>query len=295
MLRLKMTLVLVWAVGLLGFSQKIAPYYNCGSVAGTIATVKENVVTALAAKGFTVIGGYNVSSKSNLYVLAVSSKELQAVCLKVKEKGILASNLRIGFEQKGTNVEITILNPRYLFLGYLRKSYDTNKAALDKIDTDFKTVMKAVANVQTPFGGEVAESELKNYHYMAMMPYFEDDIELKSFDTYEQAIAAIDKNLNAKAGGCKKVYKLAFNSQKMAVYGIALHDKELGEPHIMPIIGEKHFVAMPYEIVVMNNKVYMLHGKFRFAMYWPALTMGTFTKIMSTPGDVEDTFELLVK
>ena len=35
----------------------------------------------------------------------------------------------------------------------------------------------------------------------------------------------------------------------------------------------------------------MLHGKYRIALNWPELTMGTFMKIMSTPGDIEDTLE----
>ena len=30
-------------------------------------------------------------------------------------------------------------------------------------------------------------------------------------------------------------------------------------------------------------------------LHWPELTMGTFMKIMSTPGDIEDTLEELCK
>jgi hypothetical protein len=294
MLRFKLTFLFL-SIGILSFAQKISPYYNCGLVAGTTATVKEKVLALLEEKGYNVVGSYNVSAKSNLHVVAISSSDLQTVCLKVKEKGILAATLRIGFEQKGQNVELTMLNPRYLFLGYLRKSYDANKNSLDKIDSEVKAVMKSLANTLTPFGGEVAESNMRHYHYMSMMPYFEDSVELKTFDSFDKAISTIDVNLGKTVGGCKKVYKLSFSTQKMAVYGIGLSDKAKGEPHFLPIVGEKNFVAMPYEIVVMNNKVFMLHGRFRFAFYWPALTMGTFTKIMSTPGDVEDTMKMLVK
>jgi hypothetical protein len=35
----------------------------------------------------------------------------------------------------------------------------------------------------------------------------------------------------------------------------------------------------------------MLPGKYRLALHWPELTMGTFIKIMGTPGDIEDTLE----
>lgn len=36
---------------------------------------------------------------------------------------------------------------------------------------------------------------------------------------------------------------------------------------------------MPYEIILQGKEVGMLHGKYRFALYWTELTMGTFMKI----------------
>jgi hypothetical protein len=45
----------------------------------------------------------------------------------------------------------------------------------------------------------------------------------------------------------------------------------------------------------MGNEVHMLHGRFRIALAFPDLTMGTFTKIMSTPGNIQDLLEQLVE
>ena len=59
----------------------------------------------------------------------------------------------------------------------------------------------------------------------------------------------------------------------------------------MPIIDiaqQKHVTFMPYELLVVGKEVRMLHGRFRIALSFPDLTMGTFTKIMSTPGEIED-------
>ncbi len=69
---------------------------------------------------------------------------------------------------------------------------------------------------------------------------------------------------------------------------MGLLDPDKGEAHFLSIIGEKHIAAMPYEIIVRGNKAIILHGRYRFASHWPELTMGTFTKIMSSPGDVEE-------
>ena len=94
-----------------------------------------------------------------------------------------------------------------------------------------------------------------------------------------------------KKGNTVQVYKLVYQNKKIAVFGVGLKSKEDGESHFLPIIGTDHAAAMPYEIILQGNKATMLHGKYRIALHWPDLTMGTFMKIMSTPGDIEDTLE----
>ena len=80
------------------------------------------------------------------------------------------------------------------------------------------------------------------------------------------------------------------------LYGFALGGPD-GESKFLPIIdiaNPKHTAFLPYEVLVMNNEVHMLHGRFRIALSFPDLTMGTFTKIMSTPGNIEKLLSQLV-
>ncbi len=92
-----------------------------------------------------------------------------------------------------------------------------------------------------------------------------------------------------------EVYKIVDPSNKVAIFGVGLLDKKEGEAHFLPIIGEDHVAAMPYEIILQGKEATMLHGRFRIALNWPELTMGTFTKIISTPGNIEDFMEALCK
>ena len=294
-MRKYITTVLISIMSLGLFAQTISPYYNCGQIASDLKSTKEKVTAELISKGFKITGGYYVANKTTMYVLTYSSKELRAACLKVKDRGIIAANLRVGFEKVGSKTEISMINPKYQFLGYLRSGYDANKAALDKIDQLAKNTIKSIGGQLTAFGGSLEEKELKKYHYMAMMPYFDDPIELNEFSSFDVACATIEKNLAAKKGNTKKIYSLKYKKSQKAVYGVALLDKEKGEGHFLPLVGEKHFTAMPYEIVVIGKEVTMLHGKFRFAMFWPELSMSTFMKISSTPGEVEDALEALTK
>jgi hypothetical protein len=59
------------------------------------------------------------------------------------------------------------------------------------------------------------------------------------------------------------------------------------------VVGEDNIAAMPYEIILQGKEATMLHGKYRFALHWPKLSMGQFMKISSTPGDVKDFMEAL--
>ncbi len=276
-------------------AEELSPFISCGTVSGDIKTIKESVKTKLKAKGFTITGGYYVENKGNFFVITFTNKELQATCLKIKDRGILAANLRIGLTKKGDNVEVTALNPKYLFVGYLGSNYDTYKAALTKIDNSVKSVLKQINPKYTYFGGKVELSKLKKYHYMFGMPYFSDPVELKEFASFEKAVETIKNNLTAKKGNTRMVYKLVYKTSKVAVFGVALHDKTTGEAKFLPIIGERQLAAMPYEIVVIGKTATILHGRYRFALYWPELTMGEFQKIMSTPGDVEDTLKALTE
>jgi len=66
----------------------------------------------------------------------------------------------------------------------------------------------------------------------------------------------------------------------------------------MPIIdlaSPKHTAFLPYELLVKYGEAHMLHGRFRIALSFPDLTMGTFTKIMSTPGAIEELLGQLTK
>ena len=116
---------------------------------------------------------------------------------------------------------------------------------------------------------------------------------MNEYSSFEEGLKIIENNLKAKKGQTTEVYKIVYPDKKIAVFGIGLRSKEDGEAVFLPIIGEDHVAAMPYEIILQGNTATMLHGKYRIALHWPELTMGTFMKIMSTPGDIEDTLEAL--
>jgi len=274
-------------------AQELTPYVKVGTSNSTIAQETERVNQALEKMGFEIIGSYNPEENPNFAVIAYSREDLQSTVLEVKDRGALASVLKVGLKSNGTETTISYLNPNYIFNAYLLNEYPKHSEALNKVANDVKTAMSPLGDINEGFGGSLSVEKLRKYHYKMMMPYFTDPVELREFSSFEEGVEIIEKNLISKKGNTKLVYKLKYASKNVCVFGIGLMDKDTGEGHFLPIIGEDHIAAMPYEIILQGKTATMLHGRYRIALHWPELTMGTFMKIMSTPGDVEDTFEAL--
>jgi len=276
-------------------NEELWVYIKVGSLEVPMDEAIGQVKDALASKGFEVIGEYHPGGKDGLSVVAYTRNDLQKTTLKVKDRGALASVLKIGLVEKEGKIIVSMLNPIYLFYAYLMDDVDTHLNELKVVAADAKTALGSVGNDFSGFGGSEEADDLKDYHYMMMMPYFTDPVELKEFDSFEQGVSTIRKNLEAKKGNTVKVYEVVMEKEKVAIFGVGLMDKEEGEAHFLPIIGEDNIAAMPYEIILQGKEATMLHGKYRFALLWPELSMSQFMKISSTPGDVEDFLEALTK
>ena len=274
-------------------SQELSPYIKVGESSNSIQQVSQSIIQALKDNSFTVLGTYNPAEKSSLGVIAFTRNDLKNTVIKVADRGALAAIMKIGLVKNGQNIVISYTNPDYLLRAYLPLNYNTYKGTFDKFSKDLKNALSTIGDDFTPFGGTVEADKLSKYHYKIMMPYFTDPIELAEFNSFDEGLAVIEKNLKAKKGNTQEVYRLIYGNEKVAVFGIRLRNKEEGESHFLPIIGEEHAAALPYEIILQDNRVTMLHGKYRIALHWPDLTMGTFMKIMSTPGDIEDALEAL--
>jgi len=293
MKNLLVSLFLIFAISNIITAQELEPYIKVGESTASMSVVYSQAITALKAHSFTIIGGYNPSEKSALKVLVFTRKDIKYKVVKVKDRGALAAAFKVGFIKKYGKISISYTNPDYIFRAYLQEDYNTYKGVFDLFSSDLKAALSDLGDDFTSFGGGVKASKLKSYHYKVMMPYFTDPVSLHEFSSFEEGIATIEKNLKAKKGNTIQVYKLVYKSNKVAVFGVGLLDKSTGEPNFLSKIGEDHVAAMPYEIILQDTEATMLNAKYRLALHWPELTMGTFMNIMSTPGDIEETMESL--
>lgn len=289
MKKLIITLLFVSFTSISLLAKDISPYIKVGTVQGTMSEVYGKVASALATHKFMILGTYNPEGSSRLKVLVFTRGDIKRTVAKVKDRGALAAAMKIGLQKKGDNIIVSYVNPEYVFRAYLGNSYNTYKATFDKFQSDLKTALQSIGNDFTPFGGNENAEKLKKYHYKIMMPYFSDPVTLNTYTSFDEGLKTITTNLRNKKSGAWMVYKITYPNKKIAVFGVALRGKSPGSESVfLPKIGESHLAAMPYEIILQANKATMLHGKYRLALYWPELSMGTFMKIVSTPGGIED-------
>ncbi len=290
-----LTIVLFLFWGFLPAGEGLSPYYKIAETDAPVDKVIPQVKDALRTGGFEILGSYHPGNKTHLAVITFTRNDLKNTVVKVKDRGALAAVLKVGLVRKGGKTVVSCTNPGYLFRAYLRQEYSRYAKSLNDVENDLKTALTQIGNLWIPFGGTVAADELPKYHYKIMMPYFTDPVELGKFSSFDEGLRIISDNLKNGKSHTVQVYRLVYPGKDVAVFGIGLLDASNGEAHFLPKIGEEHVAAMPYEIILQGNRATMLHGRYRLALHWPGLSMGTFMTIVSTPGDIEDDLKSLCK
>lgn len=276
-------------------AQTESPYFLVSNTSENIEAAIQSCKDVLSSAGFKIIGEYKPGNSDELSVICYTSANLEKIALNFKDRGALAATLKVGFKKDSNKTKISMTNPMYLFYAYFIDGIDKHEEALAKISESAISAMKNISSDFTPFGGSLDKKKLQKYHYKVMMPYFKDAEKLNTFSSFEEGLKTIQVNLKKGKGETQKVYELIYSNKEVAVFGVALKNTEKGEAHFLPIIGDEHVAAMPYEIILQGNTATILPGKYRIALHWPELTMGTFMKIMSTPGNIKDTMKGLTE
>ncbi len=285
------TLVVLLVSGVC-YAEPIQPYYKLGDLDVTLEDAEKSVVKVLEEAGFETIGAYSPAHKGYLRSIVFTRPDLVGTLGKLTPVRTMVAALKVGLKLESGKVAVTIINPEYLFRAYTQDEFGTAKTGLMKVHNDLLAVFtgKAGFGEAVPFGGGDLDSEdLAGYHYLFGMEYFEDMIQLANTgETFESLTARIEKNLEDGVALTGLVYSIKPEGKKIALYGVAHYDKHDGELEWVPVIGSDHVAALPYELIVIDNQAFMLHGRYRIAIHWPSLTMGSFSKIVSTPRHIEE-------
>lgn len=260
------------------------PFVLASHAEGQAATALETTKSKLAEAGFEVVGEH--SPYEGTHLIIVTSEALKSAAAQ-SEHGAFGAAQRIALVQDGAKVQISYTNPTYMSHVYRMKSDLAEVSA---------AMAQALGKIEE-YGVEEAKSadDLREYHYKMMMPYFDDYDEIAEFASQEEAIAAVERGMAARAGGVSKVYRVDLASKAESLFGVSFNaDDVSNDKFIMSEIDFKDIKSaahLPYDFIVTGGKVIALSAKFRIAINFPDLSMmgdNSFMNIMDAPGDIEN-------
>lgn len=272
-----------------------------------------------AIEPFLIVGQYNPTRSAAMQVISFTRKDLIEVTGKIGGKAILASVLKVGVQELKNaagrptgEIMISLLNPDYLFYAYIRNKINSeNESTLATISEDAKFALYSLPNATffPLITSTLTENELKSFRFMVSYPGFDEDVHLQQFSGFSEGVNIILDNLRARKNGTYNVYtivptdfeplknerlgevhRLLPAGSQMALFGIGLPDEKIGEGKFLPILGEEHITALPYEIILQNTEAIMLNGRFRFPLFWSDVSMHELRQIYKTPRDIQEAF-----
>ena len=286
---LSFTLILVSNI----IAQDLKPYILAATSDEPLSEISDAVKTNLTAEGLDIIGEYSPANDSNRKVFVVTSADLKSAVKTIGGLTGFSATLRVALTNDDSIINISYTNPVYWGNAYYGDNYDQVQSHYITVSEKISSALFKVGESKNlPFGSKdgLTIKKLRKYNYMFGMEKFNDVVKLNEFENFEDAVNTIDgKLVNSE----NLIYSIEFPEEKLKLYGIAIGG-EKGEEHLLPIIDitvPKHTAFLPYELLIVDKKAVMLHGRYRIALSFPDLTMMTFSKIMSTPGDIKKTLK----
>lgn len=265
---------------------------EAGKVADKIAVVKAE----LQQNGFTIAGEY--SPYAGTHIIIITNDQLLKAAASHDRAGYIAAQ-RVALTQREGNVQVSYTYPPYMAGAYWIKS------GLGDVVNKLKSAL-GFKQLYGPATGKTVE-ELNKYHYMFGMEYFDDELELASYGSHQQAVEAVEKNLAAGNMGATKIYRIDIPGTEQTLIGVGMKkyakgnikgNKFMDDEFIMSEIDFKELRSsahLPYELLIKGAEVEALHARFRIAINFTDLSMmgdNSFMNIMSTPDAI---YQTLVK
>ena len=281
------TVMFVFTTGLTQAADMLKPFTLASTGSGDVAAIAADVKAKLGNAGFEIAGEY--APYADTTIIIVTSDSLKGAAAKSKFGGYAAGQ-RVSVTKVNDEVQVAYTNPVYMANAY-RMSVDLSEVA---------TKLQSALGSMKAYGPEdgMTVADVRKYHYMFGMEYFDEPSLLAEYKTHGDAIAAVEKSLAAKKGGVSKVYRIDVSGKDESVFGVSLTKKCSSDKFVMGHIDFKSVRStahLPYEMLVSGKNVYALYARFRIAINFPDLKMmgdNSFFKIMCAPDAIEEALTL---
>lgn len=276
---------MAWAVQA---DDKLKPFILAAKVQGDMAAVVADVKGKLTAGGFEVVGEY--TPYETAHIIVVTNDALKQNAAKSEFGGYGAAQ-RVTVTNLNGELQVSYTNPTYMAHAY-RMAGDLAEVTAQ---------MTKALGKQQEYGPEegLTPKQLRKYHYMFGMEYFDEPSVHAMYPSHEKAVQAVAERLGKGVAGVTQVYRIDVPGKEEVVFGVAMkapNDKKkyMDDKYIMNEIDFKPLRStghLPYEVLVSGRKVYSLYARFRIAINFPDLSMmgaNSFMNIMESPDAIKN-------
>lgn len=256
------------------------PFVLASNGGGDMASTVADVTAKLTGAGFSIAGTYTPYPTATIIVVTSGAQRSTAAR---SEMGGFGAVQRVSVTNMGGKIQVAYTNPAYMAAAY----------RMDNALASTTKKLEAALGGGKEFGLEdgLTTKQLGKFHYMIMMPYFDEPNLLGCADSHLDMVKRVEANMAKGMSGITQIYKIVIPGKKEVVYGVASKgaDKDQNDDYIMSEIDFKDLRStahLPHEFLVSGDRAYALSHRFRIAMNFPDLSMmgsNSFMNIMSSP------------
>lgn len=256
----------------------------------SLGRMNEAVLEKLKKNGFDILGNYSPEDGVDIFI--ITSPALKKVAAKSEYGGfgavIKVSVARVTLKDGSKEIQVSYNNPEYMALAY----------RLGDRLTSVKAKLKKTLGAVEEFGGAVDEKALPDYNYAIGLEGFSGFFDLATFSSYREAVKKVESNLAKGRFGISEVFRLDIPGKKQTLIGLGMKadvkkHRFINDKYVMGIIDyqqPRRYPHLPYEILVIGNRVIALHPHFRIAIDFPDLHMfgkHGFGRLIQLPDDYD--------
>ena len=200
---------------------EMMPFIKGTAASGSVASVSAEVSAKLTGAGYEIVGNYAPYPTANIIIF--TNDALKAAAAK-SEFGGYGVAQRVAITDHNGGVQVGYTNPTYMAAAYRMES------DLASITASLKSTL-GDGGEYGPAKGMTAK-QLNGYHYMFLMPYFDDPNILGSAGSHQEMLDRVEANLAKGVGDITKVFRIDVPGKDETVFGIALNSAQIGRAHV---------------------------------------------------------------
>ena len=263
----------------------LEPYILVGESGRSGERTASDIIGQLFMRNHQILGRYNPAGDPNRFVIVVANRYLLPTVAEYQPTVAFAVATRIAVTQEDDLTWVSYQNPEYWANALYQEDYPAVSAGILAFKQDLMEIMPRMRGLlNRPFGGSSGQpltpEALRTYRYNRQSESLDDLVVLAEFNSFDEALATVDNRL-ADSQELSKVFELTVPGLDARLYGIALGG-ETGDQEIIALLEEgglERSASLPYELLVLENKVVMLPVRYRLPLSFPAMDRDVYNQV----------------